>query len=89
MVQVFKENSSSWTDTKTVMTDKDFVERKVFKEEFPEASLMICLFHLQRSFRRSDYSKNGDYHRREKPLPVSLDILMIIGMQVICSGLRV
>ena len=52
MLQIFKHNNPSWTNTKTVMTDKDFVERKVFKEEFPNVRLAICLFDSQRSFKR-------------------------------------
>ncbi|CAB3995110.1 zinc finger SWIM domain-containing 1-like [Paramuricea clavata] len=52
MVQIFKNHNPTWTETKTVMTDKDFVERQVFKEEFPNVHLSICLFHSQRSFRR-------------------------------------
>ena len=35
-----------------VMTDKDFVERKVFERGFPQSSLHICLFHTLRSFKR-------------------------------------
>ncbi|XP_028417229.1 zinc finger SWIM domain-containing protein 3-like [Dendronephthya gigantea] len=52
MVQIFKDHNPSWTGTKTVMTDKDFVERQVLKEEFPCVHLAICLFHTQRTFRR-------------------------------------
>ena len=35
-----------------VMSDKDFTERAVFQAEFPDASLIICLFHTLRSFKR-------------------------------------
>ena len=34
------------------MSDKDFVERDVFTKLFPNATLQICLFHTQRSFKR-------------------------------------
>ena len=34
------------------MSDKDFNERAVFRKEFPEAALHICLFHTLRTFRR-------------------------------------
>ena len=34
------------------MTDKDLNSRAVFRQEFPTASLHICLFHVLRSFRR-------------------------------------
>ena len=35
-----------------MITDKDFVERSVLKEEFPNAALHICLFNALRSMRR-------------------------------------
>ncbi len=34
------------------MADKDFIERDALKAEFPEASILICLFHVLRTFRR-------------------------------------
>ncbi|KAK7502609.1 hypothetical protein BaRGS_00006184 [Batillaria attramentaria] len=34
------------------MADKDWTERGVIHDEFPEAALLICLFHTLRSFRR-------------------------------------
>lgn len=52
MVQCFKKANPRWTDTKVVITDKDFNERAVFRKEFPQAALHICLFHTLRSFRR-------------------------------------
>ena len=38
--------------TSTIMSDKDFVERDALKEEFLEASILIYLFHVLRTFRR-------------------------------------
>lgn len=52
MVQTFKCNNPQWLDTVVVFSDKDFTERAVFEEEFPNASLLICLFHSLRSMRR-------------------------------------
>ncbi len=34
------------------MADKDMTERNVFASTFPEAKLLICLYHTLRSFRR-------------------------------------
>jgi zinc finger SWIM domain-containing protein 3 len=34
------------------MADKDFIERDALKAEFPEVSILICLFHVLRTFRR-------------------------------------
>ena len=52
VVQSFEANNPRWVDTKVIMTDKDFTERVVFRQEFPTASLLICLFHAMRSFKR-------------------------------------
>ena len=52
MVEIFKEQNPKWTNTKTVMMDKDFIEREVFSRNFPDAKLRICLFHVLRSFWR-------------------------------------
>lgn len=52
MVQAFKKHNGHWNKTKVIMSDKDFNERAVFRKEFPEAVLHLCLFHTLRSFRR-------------------------------------
>ena len=52
MVQVFKTNNPKWSQTRVVVSDKDFTERTVFKKEFPSASLLICLFHTLRTLKR-------------------------------------
>ena len=33
------------------MADKDMTERDVMRQELPDASLLICLFHVLRTFR--------------------------------------
>ena len=52
MVQVFKTNNPKWSQTRVVVSDKDFTERTVFKKEFPSACLLICLFHTLRTLKR-------------------------------------
>ena len=42
VVQVFQKHNSCWTDTKVVMSDKDFIERDAFAACFPGAVLLIC-----------------------------------------------
>ena len=46
MVKVFKEQNSRWEDVKVILTDKDMVERGVFKSEMPQVNMEICLFHV-------------------------------------------
>ena len=43
---IFKKRNPKWIDKKTIITDKDFVEREVFGGSFPDANLHICLFHV-------------------------------------------
>ena len=45
VVKVFQKHNSCWTDTKVVMSDKDFSERDAFASCFPGAVLLICLYH--------------------------------------------
>lgn len=52
MMSIFKKYNSAWKSVRVVMSDKDMTERHVLAECFPDASLVICLFHTLRSFRR-------------------------------------
>ena len=52
MVVYFKDLNPKWREINCVMADKDMTERQVFKEELPQAGLLICLFHTMRTFRR-------------------------------------
>ena len=52
VLNVFIVKNESWEKTKVIMSDKDFVEMEVFKDCFTNASLLICLYHTLRSFRR-------------------------------------
>lgn len=52
MADIFQKHNPNWEKTKTIMSDKDFIERDVLKSKFPEASILICLFHVLRTFRR-------------------------------------
>ena len=45
-------SNPKWCDIKGFMTDKDLTERHVIKELFDKVSLLICLFHTLRSFKR-------------------------------------
>ena len=66
MVNIFKEQNPKWTDTKTIMTDKDFVEREVFSGSFPDAKLRICLFHVLRTFRREVTTEKMSVNKKQR-----------------------
>lgn len=52
MMIFFKELNPQWNKVNCIMADKDMTERQIMKEELPQASLLICLFHTMRTFRR-------------------------------------
>ena len=45
MVSIFKKHNSNWNSVRVVMADKDMTERNVFASAFPQAKLLICLYH--------------------------------------------
>ena len=51
MMDMFKKDNKNWTKTRAVMADKDIGERDSIKS-FPDACVLICLFHTLRSFQR-------------------------------------
>ncbi len=52
MVNIFKKHKNNWESVRVIMADKDGTERNVFASAFPQAKLLICLYHTFRSFRR-------------------------------------
>jgi len=50
--ETFQKNNPASNNTNVFMTDKDMNERKVINDIFPDAKLMICLFHALRIFHR-------------------------------------
>ena len=52
MLDTFKELNPKWSEIRVIMADKDIKEREVIKDRLPNASLLICLFHTLRTFRR-------------------------------------
>ncbi len=52
IADIFKEENPVWSSVRVIMADKDMTEREVFAGKFPDAKLLICLFHTFRSFRR-------------------------------------
>lgn len=52
MADTFKKCNAEWKSIRVLMADKDIGERDVLKQSLPNASVLICLFHTLRSFRR-------------------------------------
>lgn len=51
-INTFKEKNSNFHRTRTIMTDKDLTERCLLKAAFPNANLILCVFHTLKTFRR-------------------------------------
>ena len=52
MTENFQQHNEEWRKTVTIMADKDFTECNIFLQQFPQANLLICLFHVLETFRR-------------------------------------
>lgn len=46
IAKAFKSCNPSFSKTKVIIIDKDFIEIKVIKEEFPEVNILFCQFHV-------------------------------------------
>lgn len=49
IMQSFKEENSAWPSVGVIVVDKDFTEWKILKEEFPEASILFCQWHVMKA----------------------------------------
>lgn len=49
IMQSFKEENPAWPSVGVIVVDKDFTEWKVLKEEFPEASILFCQWHVMKA----------------------------------------
>ena len=52
MMSIFKKYNDKWQSVRVLMADKDMTERDTLATAFPDAVILICLFHTLRSFRR-------------------------------------
>ena len=50
IIQAFKQCHPSYPNTKIFIIDKDFTEMAVLKEEFPNATILFCQFHVIECF---------------------------------------
>ena len=52
MLEALKQHNIQWANIRVVMADKDIRERDVIKRCLPDSTVLICLFHTLRSFKR-------------------------------------
>lgn len=72
MVDIFQELNPAWTKTKVIIGDKDFADRSIYNEKFPDAALQICLYHVLVNFGRevTTQKRNITKNERESALDV-------------------
>ena len=46
IMQSFKEENSIWSSVCVINIDKDFTELKILKQEFPNAKVLFCQWHV-------------------------------------------
>ena len=67
MIDAFKKHNQEWEKIHVIMADKDIGERDMLRQCIPNASVLICLFHTLRSFRREiTCEKNGHFIRAKE-----------------------
>ena len=66
MVKTFKKHNPQWLSTKVMISDKNFNEGAIFKKEFPDAALHLCLFHTLRSFKSEITTENMGIRSEEQ-----------------------
>lgn len=70
MMEHFKKEKPAWE--KILLGDKDWADRSIFTEVFPDASLQICAFHVMRIFNReiTPSKRNISKEQRDQVLKI-------------------
>ncbi|KAE9356327.1 hypothetical protein PR003_g2373 [Phytophthora rubi] len=45
-VETFKKHNPAWMNVRSIVIDKDFTELSVLKQDFPDAAILLCQFHV-------------------------------------------
>lgn len=64
IVQSFKEQNSQWESVRVIIIDKDFTEHKVLKEEFPNAVILYCQWHVIKAMYKGIV--DSDVHKSDR-----------------------
>ena len=72
MMESFKNHNHDWEKVECIITDKDMTERQVLKEQFPQADLQICLFHVLKAMRREITAEKLGISQAERQLALEI-----------------
>ncbi|GMF56098.1 unnamed protein product [Phytophthora fragariaefolia] len=65
-LEEFKRNNPAWNRIKSVLVDKDFGEIGVLTKAFPDATLLLCQFHVLKYLREQIASKDYGFNAWQK-----------------------
>lgn len=66
MIKIFQQFNPNWTRTKIIIGDKDFADRSVYVDCFPDAVLQICLYHVMATFNREITTKKREITAQQR-----------------------
>lgn len=72
MIDIFQSINPAWRKTKIILGDKDFADRGVYCEKYPDAVLQICLFHVLLAMNREITTAKRDITTNERKTVLEL-----------------
>lgn len=72
MLDAFTEFNPSYGNIKVFIADKDFADRVMFKEKFPEVLIQVCIFHALNTFEREVTCKKRNITDDQKEAALSI-----------------
>lgn len=76
-VSAFKTNNPSWREVKVIIIDKDFTELALLHDEFPDATVILCHFHVIDYLNREVSKRNYGFTSFEKTHVKNLMTMMV------------
>lgn len=73
MIDLFMKFNGDWAKTTVIIGDKDFADRAIYREKFPDAVLQICLYHVLTTFHREINTQKREISTSQRLL--ALDVL--------------
>ncbi len=73
----FKQRNPCWSRTRVVIVDKDFAEISVLSTEFPNAKVLLCIFHVIKCF-NTQISNSTKYNIPHTIRPILKGLLHMI-----------
>lgn len=72
MLDTFKHFNENWKKTRVILGDKDFADRSVYREKFPDADIQICLWHVKKTFNREITTGKRDITPTQRQLALEI-----------------